>query len=57
MVGIRWMGRQLGTENVVLTDRADLSKFVKLSDDDISDPAVWPRIMAAAYHCRLRIVI
>ncbi len=56
LVGLRWKGRQLGTENVVLTDRADFDSLVLIDDRDISDPAVWPRIAAAAYHCNIRVV-
>ena len=57
LVGIRWTGRQVGSENVVLNDRADLSTLNLLHDYQIGEPKVWPRIMAAAYECRLEIVL
>ncbi len=56
LVGIRWRGRQMSSENVVLTDRADLSTLVLLSDHKISEAAVWPRIATAARRCRIKIV-
>ncbi len=56
LVGIRWRGRQVSSENVVLTDRADLETLVLLSDHDISEAAIWPRIANAARKCRITIV-
>ena len=54
--GIRWHGRQMGTENVVLNDRANLSKLSLISDHKISEPEVWPRIKVAAYYCKIKVV-
>jgi hypothetical protein len=54
--GIHWRGRQAGSLCVVLTDRADMTKLDLLSDLEISEPVVWPRIVRAARECRLRIV-
>ncbi len=54
--GIHWRGRQAGSLCVVLTDRADISKLEVVTDDEISDPAVWPRVARAARRCRLRIL-
>ncbi|GEM_PF-1753761 len=56
IVGIRWSGREIGSENVVLTDRADLTTLTLLSDKDISDAAVWPRIANAARKCKIKII-
>jgi len=56
LVGIRWRGRQASSENVVLTDRADLATLVLLSDHEISETAVWPRIANAARKCKIRTV-
>lgn len=52
--GIHWRGRQAGSLCVVLTDRADMSKLEVVTDDEISDPAIWPRVARAARRCRLR---
>ncbi len=54
--GIHWRGRQAGSLCVVLTDRADMSKLDVVTDDEISDPAVWPRVARAARRCRLRVL-
>lgn len=56
LCGIRWKGRQLGGEAVVLTDRADLDALILVDDCEISHPAVWPRIAAAAQHCNIKVV-
>jgi len=56
LVGIRWPGRQLGSENIVLTDRADFRSLKLLHDFDISDPSVWPRIAAAAHNRNIQVV-
>jgi hypothetical protein len=56
IVGIRWSGREVGSENVVLTERADLTTLTLLLDKDISDAAVWPRIANAARKCRIKII-
>ncbi len=54
--GIHWRGRQAGSLCVVLTDRADMSKLEVVTDDEISDAAVWPRAARAARRCRLRVL-
>lgn len=56
VAGIRWLGRQAGTINVALTDRADLSRLNVLHDYSIGDPAVWPRIATAATALNLTII-
>ena len=56
VAGIRWMGRQAGTLNVVLTDRADLSRLKIIHDYSIGDPAVWPRIATAATALNLIVI-
>ena len=56
LVGIRWRGRQASSENVVLTDRANLATLALLGDWEISDAAVWPRIAGAARRCSIRVV-
>jgi hypothetical protein len=56
LVGIRWRGRQVSSENVIFTDRADLAKLTLISDHDISDALVWTRIANAARKCRIRVV-
>ena len=56
LAGIRWKGRQLGTETVVLTDRADFDSLILVDDYDISEPEVWPRIAAAALHCNIKVI-
>ncbi len=54
--GIHWRGRQAGSLCVVLTDRAEMAKLDLVTDSDISELEVWPRIARAARECRLRIV-
>ena len=56
LMGIRWKGRQLGGETVVLTDRANFGALVLVEDYDISDSTVWPRIAAAAHYCSVKVV-
>lgn len=54
--GIRWKGRQLGAETVVLTDRAEFDSLILVDDYDIAEPEVWPRIAAAALHCNIKVI-
>lgn len=54
--GIRWVGRQAGTRNIVLTERADLSRLKVIHDYGIGDPAVWPRIAKAGTTLNLRVI-
>ncbi|NOZ87179.1 MAG: RES domain-containing protein [Deltaproteobacteria bacterium] len=56
LVGIRWRGRQASSENVILTDRANLATLIRLSDHEVSETAVWHRIASAARKCKIRIV-
>ncbi len=56
IAGIRWRGRQAGTINIVLSDRADLSRLTIVHDYSISDPAVWPRIVQAATALKLKAI-
>lgn len=56
LVGIRWRGRQAGSICHLLHDRASMNRLALLSDHDIGDPAVWPRIARAAWKCHLRVV-
>lgn len=53
VAGIHWMGRQAGTLNVVLTDRANLSRLNVINDYSIGHPDVWPRIATAATELNL----
>ncbi len=55
-VGIIWQGRQAGTENIVLNDRAPMGHLKALLNLDISDPKVWPRIAAAAQECMITVI-
>ncbi|MBW2704127.1 MAG: hypothetical protein JRF33_25185 [Deltaproteobacteria bacterium] len=55
-MGIIWQGRQAGTENIVLNDRAPMGHLKALLNLDISDPKVWPRIAAAALECMITVI-
>lgn len=55
-VGIRWRGRQSGSICFVLHDRAPMTHLTLLSDHDIGDPRVWPRVARAARTCALRVI-
>ena len=54
--GLRWRGRQIAAPCIVLTDRAARSVLRMRDDRPIADPAVWPRIAAAARACRVPVV-
>jgi hypothetical protein len=54
--GIRWRGREAGSINLVLNDRADMAALFPEVDDKIIHPDLWPRIARAARDCRLAIV-
>jgi hypothetical protein len=56
LVGIRWRGRQAGSICFVLHDRAAMTRLALVSDHDIGDPPVWPRIANAARRCSLRVI-
>jgi RES domain len=54
--GLRWRGRQTGTICLALNERTEERSLEALSDHDIGDPEVWPRIARAARRCHLRIL-
>lgn len=54
--GLRWRGRQAGSICVLLTDRVRATALTLVTDHDLADPAVWPRIARAARRCRLRVM-
>lgn len=56
LMGIRWRGRQAGSICFVLHDRATMSDLALVSDHNISDPRVWPRIVKAARACSLSVI-
>jgi len=54
--GIRWRGREIGSINLVLNDRADMTALSPEVDDEIIHRDLWPRIARAARDCRLEVV-
>lgn len=54
--GIRWRGREVGSINLVLNDRADMAALFPEVDEKIIHSDLWPRIARAARDCRLAIV-
>ena len=54
--GIRWRGREIGSINLALNDRADMTALRPEADERITHPDVWPRIARAARVCHLEIV-
>jgi len=56
LVGIRWRGRQSGSICFVLHDRAPMTHLALVSDHDLGDPRVWPRVAKAARTCSLRVI-
>lgn len=54
--GIRWRGREIGSINVVLNDRVELTSLTAEVDVEIHHPSVWPRVARAARDCRLDVV-
>jgi hypothetical protein len=54
--GIRWRGREIGSINLVLNDRADMATLVPEVDEEIIHPDLWPRIARAARDCHLEVV-
>jgi len=54
--GIRWRGREIGSINVVLNDRANMASLSPTLDEDITHLDIWSRIARAARECGLEIV-
>ncbi len=54
--GIRWRGREIGSINFVLNDRADMTALSPEVDEEIIHPDLWPRIARAARDCNLEVV-
>ncbi len=54
--GIRWRGREIGSVNVVLNDRAEMTALTPEADEGIIHPGIWPRIARAANLCRMEII-
>lgn len=50
--GLRWRGREVGSRNYLLDDRATMDRLAG-RDWDLGDPAVASRISRAAYDCRI----
>jgi hypothetical protein len=54
--GIRWRGREIGSINLVLNDRADMAALFPEVDEEIVHRDLWPRIARAARDCHLEVV-
>lgn len=54
--GIRWRGREIGSVNVVLNDRTEMTALSPEVDEEITQPSIWPRVARAAKACGLDIV-
>ena len=54
--GIRCRGREIGSINVVLTDRAEMTCLAPEVDEEMTHPCIWPRLARAIRDCSLEII-